>query len=314
MKHKEIGGYFELEVYGTESFHKGAIMLNSARNALRYVIRAYGIKVINAPYYTCPVIWDAVRSENCEIVYYDIDDDFMPCCNFRDNEYILVNNYFGVCDLNINILSGKYKNLIVDNAQSYFSAPKGLASFYSPRKFFGLPDGGLLFCEKHIDDNFVTDASFTRMSHLLKRHDAGAESGYNDFKINDASLNGEPIKAMSKLTQALMRNISYEETRKKRCANYCYIHEQLDDLNELAISCINDVPMVYPLLSHIKGLRERLIENGIYVARYWDNDQHIVPQNSRAAYLRDNLLPLPIDQRYTLDDMQRITDMIIRGS
>ena len=310
MGHKEIGGYFELETYGTPPFHENAVRLNSARNALRYIIRAYGIKVMNVPFYTCPVVWDAIKSENCEISFYDIDNGFMPCRDFRDDEYILVNNYFGICDENIKKLSGTYKNLIVDNAQSFYFAPHGLASFYSPRKFFGLPDGGLLCCEKQINDDFGMDLSFNRMSHLLERHDAGAVAGYNNFKTNDASLDGQPIKAMSALTQALMSNISYEESRRIRNVNYCFIKNELADINELEISKDVNAPMVYPLLYGGDGLRERLIENRIYVAKYWDGIEKIAPHDSRAVYLRDNLLPIPIDQRYTTEDMKRINDVI----
>ncbi|MBQ2357959.1 MAG: hypothetical protein II395_04360, partial [Ruminococcus sp.] len=33
----------------------------------------------------------------------------------------------------------------------------------------------------------------------------------------------------------------------------------------------NAVPMVYPYLAPIEGLREKLIENKVFVARYWPN-------------------------------------------
>ena len=54
---KEIGGFIELELKQGKHFHKSAILLNSARSALRYVIRAYNIREIHTPYYTCPVVW-----------------------------------------------------------------------------------------------------------------------------------------------------------------------------------------------------------------------------------------------------------------
>lgn len=47
MVHKEIGGFFELECRGGGTWHKG-VLLNSARNALRYIIRSLGIKKVSA--------------------------------------------------------------------------------------------------------------------------------------------------------------------------------------------------------------------------------------------------------------------------
>jgi dTDP-4-amino-4,6-dideoxygalactose transaminase len=307
---KEIGGYFELETYGAEPFHQNAILLNSARNALRYVIRAYGIETLNVPYYTCAVVWDAVKSENCEIVFYDIDEDFMPNGEFDSTAYILVNNYFGICGDRIKKLLNRYTNLIVDNAQSFFSRPQGLASFYSPRKFFGLPDGGMLFCERKPEEQYDRDVSFERMSHLLKRRDLGANLGYSDFKENELSLAGQPIKEMSELTRAVMGNIDYEKAIHRRGENFGYLKTELDEINELKINGSANAPMAYPLLSKKKQLRQKLLENKIYVARYWEGIEHVAPQSSRAVYLRDNLLPLPVDQRYTAEDMERIVGVV----
>ena len=136
---KEIGGYFELELDKRNLFYPDAIALNSARNCLRYIIRAYNITEIYVPYYTCNVVWQAIRSEGCKIKFYHIDDKFMPVQEFQKEDFVLYSNYFGVCAGNVKILSEKYPNLIVDNAQAFYMPSLGLASFNSPRKFFGVP-------------------------------------------------------------------------------------------------------------------------------------------------------------------------------
>ena len=60
----------------------------------------------------------------------------------------------GIGLLTIQLLNKKYPNLIVDNAQAFYMPHLGLASFYSPRKFFGVADGGYLFCGKKLDEEF----------------------------------------------------------------------------------------------------------------------------------------------------------------
>ena len=76
------------------------IKLNSARNCLRYIVRAFKIKEIYIPYYICPAIRLSLSKENCKIHYYHIDDKFFPDCEFKENAYILYPNYFGVCNEN----------------------------------------------------------------------------------------------------------------------------------------------------------------------------------------------------------------------
>ena len=51
------------------------IELNLARNCLKYIIRLYGIKQIFIPYFTCPVVWNAIREENCRVKFYHIGED-----------------------------------------------------------------------------------------------------------------------------------------------------------------------------------------------------------------------------------------------
>ena len=52
---------------------KNLIKLNTARNCLRYIIRAYGIEEIYVPYYICPTIKSAIRKEKAKINFYHVD-------------------------------------------------------------------------------------------------------------------------------------------------------------------------------------------------------------------------------------------------
>lgn len=309
--YNEIGGYLELETYGAKFYHDNAIRLNSGRNAFRYALRALNVQILHAPHYTCPSVLEAASQEVREVELYEIGHDLMPLEIFAEREgaFILYNNYFGVCDSNVSVMSGLYKNLIVDNAQSFFARPLGVASFYSPRKFFGLPDGGLLIFKEPQEQKEVIerDTSFGRMEHLLKRHDLNSSAGYEHFKSNERDVGNLPIRKMSKLTEALMQNINYNKVQEIRNRNFRYLHDKIGSLNKLALNCDNTCPMIYPLFLRRKGVREMLISSKIFVAKYWDLE---------SAYnldLREHLIPLPIDQRYSTDDMKRIVDALNRA-
>ena len=139
---KEIGGYFELDPGGGNVPLPDGVLLNSGRNALRHIVRQLKIKSIWVPNYTCPVVWDALKAEQCELRFYSVGEDILPAEKFPHDDFILYTNYFGCCGKNVDMLAAEYPNLIVDCAQAYHAQPKGRASFYSPRKFFGVADGG----------------------------------------------------------------------------------------------------------------------------------------------------------------------------
>ncbi len=304
---KEIGGYFELELKEQYDNIGSSVALNCARNCLRYVIKAFDIKEIYLPFYTCPVVWQSVQKENCKIKFYHIDENFYPVQSFPENAYILYTNYFGINAKNVKSLATEYKNLIVDNSQAFYMPKYGIASFNSIRKFFGVPDGAFLYCDKKLDTQLEQDISYQRFSHLLKRIDVNAQFGYDDFCHNDDSLINEDIKLMSNLTQRIFNSVDIEYASKRRLENFNTLNNSLKEKNELLINLDkDDIPMVYPYLVKDNNLKQKLIKNKIYVATYWSPQ----PIEYFEGILQKYLIPLPIDQRYNTTDMKRILEVI----
>ena len=297
---REIGGYFGLELGEYSPVHDG-VFVNSGRNALRYIIRCLGIKKLHVPNYTCPVVWQAIETEGCSIELYDIDDGFMPIKRFGKDDFIVYNNYFGVMGKKVAEMAAAYPNLIVDNAQAFYSKQIGRAAFYSPRKFFGMPDGGIAVFKNPRDDlhlSLETDISIDRMSHLIKRIEFGAEAGYLDFKASSKAISELPVKRVSKLTLGLMGSINTVSAAEKRRRNFEFLQKYLPTEFPLAM-VDDDVPMVYPYMTDNPNIRTCLIQQKIFVASYWPGVQNCVS-------LQERILPLPIDQRYGEEDMKRI--------
>ena len=302
---REIGGYFELE-YGHNPLYHNGVYLNSGRTALRYIIRKLGIRKLHIPYYTCPVVNQAIEAEGCRIEQYELDADFMPARDFSLNDFVVYNNYFGVCGKKVAELSARYPNLIVDNAQAFYSRQIGRAAFYSPRKFFGLPDGGIaIFKDEALNvqpPDLDVDSSLDRISHLVKRIELGASAGYADFRAVSDQLENAPVRTMSKLTMALFGNIDYKFVSALRQANFDFLQERLHAACPFAIA-EDDVPMVYPYVADDVTLRSRMIDQKIYVAKYWPG------LSSSINALVERIIPLPIDQRYGDCDMNRILEV-----
>lgn len=312
---KAIGGYFELELPKGEHYHKNAIRLNTARNCFEYVLRARGYAKVFIPYYTCEVMLEPIQKLGLDYEFYHINEQLEPkgLPNLRENEAFLYTNYFGLKQSCVKRLATEYgSHLIVDNAQAFYAEPvAGVDTFYSARKFFGLSDGAYLYTDKPLHQDFEQDCSFNRMSHLLKRVDLGAEAGYQDFRVNDDALIGQDIKTMSKLTEALLAGIDYENAKQSRRSNYLLLDKGLSHSNLIHLELDEAaVPMVYPYLTNDKDLKKRLISEKVFVATYWPNVFEWCGEGDLEYSLAQNTCYLPIDQRYNDNGMHRIIETI----
>ncbi|MEO0071192.1 MAG: hypothetical protein ABIK39_03790 [candidate division WOR-3 bacterium] len=310
-----IGGYFELELEIKKEYHQNAIRLNLGRCAFEYILRVRKFRKVYLPYYTCEVMLHPIKRLGIEYEFYKIDEDFTPMFDFSlisDKDGFLYTNYFGLMDKAVRKIAKKCKNLIVDNAQAFYSKPiKGIDTFYSPRKFFGVPDGAYLYTKVTLKTNLKRDRSYQRCCHLLRRIDESPESGFSDFHANEKSLNKLPIMQMSNLTQKLLQSINYRKAAKIRRQNYSILHEVLGKYNKLKFDLLPDsIPMVYPFLTSKPNLREYLINNKIYVARYWPNVLEWCDKDNVEYNYAMNIVPLPIDQRYGIKELIPITKAV----
>lgn len=312
---ESIGGYFELELPQGSEYHATAIALNTGRNCLEYILRVRGYRNVYLPYYSCDVLLEPFKKLNVRYSFYHINEclELDEDIRLSDGEAILYINYYGLKQGYVDALATKYgKQLIVDNTQAFYAKPiEGIDTFYSCRKFFGVADGAYLYCDHSLDMELEQDRSWDRMTHLLKRIDISPEAAYVDFTLQDELLKGNPMRTMSPLTHRIMMSIDYQQVINKRRENYTVLESALKQSNGISLPMVNDaVPMVYPFLTADPGLRRRLIDNKVYVATYWPNVNgrggHDILENTLSC----NLLPLPIDQRYSSEDMKLLLSLV----
>ncbi|MBQ4588444.1 MAG: hypothetical protein IJA95_04090 [Bacteroidaceae bacterium] len=317
---KVIGGYFELADVDCENGRMPVegIALNTCRNALEYIIlQLADVKRIFIPYFTCEAVVEPLKRLSIEYVFYhineqlEIDEELV----LEEGDYLIANNYFGIKDAYIAKLAQKYNNrLIVDNAQALF-APiiTGIKAVYSTRKFVGVADGGFAFgvpAEPAL--KYEIDNSIGRDTHLYIRKEKGAEAGFKDYQTNECKLENQPIKRISPQTKSVLLKIDYKLIIEKRINNFQFISNVLGSKNLLQLPSIDSFvcPMVYPFMTNDKSLREQLIRNKVFVARYWPNVLEWCKEEDIEYKLAAQIIPLPIDQRYSKSDMERILEII----
>ena len=311
-----IGGYFGLEMQIAENYYSDLIAVNTGRNALEYILKARGCKHIYIPYYTCDVILEPIQRLHISYEFYKIDEqlELQTLNGINQDSFFLLNNYFGLKTKYVEGMARMLPNVIVDSSQAFFDRPiKGVDTFYSPRKFFGLPDGGYVSCDLILNENLENDYSGDRIAHLIGRIDRSAEESYVDFKMDEFVLRNQSIKKISKFTNALLKSIDYQNCLRKRNENFSYLHSRLKDKNDF--KWFDDIslngPMAYPFYSEDKMLRKKLTAHKIYVPIYWPNVFEWADNNGIEYQLCENLFALPIDQRYGPAEMETIINIIL---
>lgn len=311
---KEYGGYIEYEHYSGAEYHSGMVALNCGRNCLAAIILKRNIKKIYIPYFLCESVHEACEKIDCIVECYHIDEKFYPIIDFTvaEDEYLYVVNYYGQIEKTyLKKLKEKYTNVIVDNAQAFFDKPlDDTDTIYVPRKYFGVPDGAYM-STKWIDEmQYPIDISKDRIDFLVGRFEVDASSYYEQRKKVEECFKDEPIKRMSLLTHNLLRVINYEEVKKKREDNFNHLCQELGQFNLLKVKKTYG-PFAYPLLVK-KGnvLKQKMRERKIYIPTLWPNVLRDCDCDSVEYRYAENILPIPVDQRYTSEDMAYIVSSI----
>lgn len=318
----EYGGclYFETGIkkkdyYSDYIEHREDV--DCGRSALQYIVESYDFKRIWLPVYNCPLVGKRIETvSSIEIKWYNIDSTFRPCIDkseLCENDVILWVNYCGVMpqELIDEIAVWSVKTparVIIDNIPAYFSKPRMEAlNIYSCRKFLGVPDGGYIIGDSVRRKELPLYSTVDNYMYLLKAIETGSNSAYREYQESEKRFSEATVAyGMPILTKRILESISYKEIIEKRKDNFLSLHNVLESSNRLKLDTSTMTPSVYPYLTSNKMLRENLLENKIYVSRFW---KHILTNehaNDFEKDLAEYLIPLPIDQRYDKNDMDSI--------
>ena len=319
---KPIGGYFSLEVNDGRELHANAIHLNAGRYALEYILKARKYNKVYIPYYICDSVLEPINRLGIEYEFYHINESLEPAMKLspKDGEAVLYVNYFGLKNRLTSSFCYAYPNTILDYTQAFYCERGNkyddrrvrCDTFYSCRKYFGVPDGAYLYTDCLLNEDLSQGESYERMSFLTKRIDRSAQEGYVDFQANDQFISTMGMKTMSQLTKTIMQGIDYSDKANRRIQNFHILDKVLRNTNFFKWSMdYGTIPLVYPYYVEDGAcLRQYLIEHQVVCARYWPNVLEWCGKTSFEYKLAENLVALPIDQRYSENDMQMILDII----
>lgn len=345
---KEIGSEFWLEdsvlkkstqdkMYSDIPFFKfkNVQYTTTGRGAITYIIRSLNLKSKKAllPAYICESVILPFEQHGFEISYYQINEDLTP--NFKnikmDFDVFFHLGYYGFKTNSIEDLpiSHSGKNVIEDITHSIFSKndAEGINDFQigSIRKWLGIPSGGLVKGTK------ITDMNLPKSNNGFVQLRKKALVEKNKY-INQNSKDKEYLTSFNKAENIIdndvdayeidsdsldiIRTFDYNEMIQKRRENYQVLLNGITQ-NKKVIFIFEELPdtvcpMFFPIYVNDRdSLRSFLTKNKIYCPVHWP----VPPQvkntlDETTTYIYNNILSIPCDQRYGMDDMQRIVKVI----
>lgn len=247
---------------------------------------------------------------------------------------VLVHRYYGFDTLPgfnkvVELLQKRGVVVIEDCTQCLYSSfPYSNADYVvaSIRKWCGVPDGGFAICKEGSfprkpispDTKMVEAkriASELKYQYLFegKGDKLSFKAKYREAEeLLDSQVDFFTIDALSAAIQA---ELDVELLKKKRRDNYKVLLEGLQ--NKEGIQIIFDtlpedvVPLYFPILTdNRETMQDLLADNDIYAPVVWPKADNSPTIDEVAELIYEKILCIPIDQRYDIDDIQRIVKVI----
>ncbi len=315
---REIGGYMELERFTGPMLHDGDVAMNCGRACLEYLAELRDIQTLWLPDFLCSSVPDLCRKIAIQTKTYRIGEGFRPIYDFKiaNGEWLYLVDYYGQLsqadvDAALGVSCGR---LVVDESQGYYRNPwENADTLYTCRKWFGVADGAFLHTkdDARLDRKLPRSESFDKMGFVLGRFERPAGEFFAESKGNNVRFVTESMSGMSALTENLLHAIDFDAAKKRRVENWHALDGAHRASNRLNILTVPDAPFMYPyMIEDASGIRQALAAEGIFIPTLWPNVLDDCQNDSVAYKYSTDILPLPVDQRYGVGDMNYLTRVL----
>ena len=328
-----IGGMFGLEElpvkqYSPAPFLTGnSVLMANARSGIAFLIERLSPAHVWMPSYFCDHVLKIVKERAAAIRYYEVNACLaIPSSawvdDVRENDLVVMVDYFGFpCDSGIKKqVKERGARLLEDASQALLSEGVGGYSdfvLFSPRKFLGVPDGGVLVIRQgslpetvSLQDSPIEWWQKSLIASVLRsefdRH-GGSRRWFELFREAEVQA---PVGAyaMSDVSGMLLRHgFDFVKIAGQRVKNYTALAHELGDYALFPIVPPDVVPVGFPVrVADRDRIRQKFFNHAIYPPVHWPI-QGVVPDEYRDSHvLSSEIMTIPCDQRYREQDMDRI--------
>ena len=331
-----IGGMFGLDLEGRTGslpplLRVPGLWLANARGALRLLHDTLHPTAVWLPSYLCDVVARAFPLP--QVRWYDVGGELRPVDaawvdEVQSGDLVLFIDYFGFARWEENARAVRRRGawVVEDACQSMLNeacSPCAQFVICSPRKFFGVPDGGILAA---MGDAPLPVAELPRVEgewwleafDAIQRRTAFDQHGgdrrwFDLFRRIEAGAPFAPHR-MSALSEIVLRQrTDYAATAARRRANYERLARTLADVALFPERLADGVvPIGFPVrLENREDVRRALFARDIFPPVHWDLHD-VVPAGFEASHrLAGQVMTLPCDQRYDEADMARVAEAFV---
>ena len=115
---------------------------------------------------------------------------------------------------------------------------------------------------------------------------------------------------ISERSRERVQRIDRQQHINCRLANAAALNSELPDLESL-LPAGPGTPFNWPFITRERSaLLSRLRSRRVFATPLWPDAESRDSAHPRARQLRDELVALPLDQRYSPDDMRRMADLV----
>jgi len=332
-----MGGMFGLELFNTVKVMQVPRFLNehyrllaTARCAVKLLVRTLHPATVWLPSYICGVLIEAAREPGVRVRFYSVgeslqvmEDDWLS--EIIAGDLVIFADYFGFDTWSSHGARAKTRGarIVEDACQAMLNknfSPHSDYVIFSPRKFIGVPDGGILLAKKdaYLPETYLppppakwllraTNAAIIRSE--FDRY-GGDQRWFKMFRWIERNGPLEPTR-MSDLSAGILQVVDWAFIKRRRRQNYKFLSAELGDLAIFPDLSLDVVPLGFPIcIPNRDRVRRSLFDEQIYPPVHWDIAD-VVPHEFAASHrLASQIMTLPCDQRYDRDEMLHMTSRL----
>lgn len=292
------------------------VALNSGRSAIYYAVRHSNCHTIYLPYYTCPTIREFLEIRGVRVKEYSILSDYFPDVPpLQEGEILLWTNYYGCMKPStIAEIASQYGHrLILDNCQAFFSSPVATAyNIYSIRKVIGVPCGSYVYLPEDTAEvpalPELVDVPFND-AFLRVAREQGSNAAYPLYLKNEEAFKST-YGRMPEEVRNTLQYVDFHFICSQRLRNFQILHEILGGNNPLPLIFDGKCAYMYPYFSHKKHLQKELLKHHIFAPTWWKRTLVLSETTEFEKMLVEHVVPLPIDHRYSAEQMQELGQIV----
>lgn len=296
------------------------------------------------PAYTCQTVITPFEEAGWSCIFYPIQKDLridthgLVSLAFKHHPTIVVVHPFYGMELNsqeekaLQQINECGIKVLLDLTQCLFSTKRySFVDFTvaSYRKWFPIPDGGFMECNLNnpaILQPQKENTNFTEKE-IAAMYLRGQYFGNGDQRTKSISIqlskSADHI-AEHDITPHKMSNVAYnllqrediQDNQTNRLENYTFLFQNICESNKVKKVCSNldevtTAPLYFTIyVQNRLELQHILAQDSIYAPVIWPMEDKQVLINNDIRYIYDHILSIPCDQRYCVEDLQRVTTII----